>query len=131
MEDRSLLCNSQKLKIKCKLIKLSIIKFFERLLKVFKSAKSLKSLNNSQWKRQKPHYLNRLKLECAKLLLPSGTILHLQGIGQDDLRGVSIPYFFDSMNKHEPNQNRCTVYLSNNIQLTGAHKGIAYSHAAD
>lgn len=53
---------------------------------------------------------------------------YLQGIVQDDLRGVSIPYFFDSMNKHESNQNRCTVYLSNNIQLTGAHKGIVYSY---
>lgn len=88
---------------------------------MFKSVKSVKLLNNSHWKRQKPHYLSWLKLESTKLLSPLVTILHLPGIGQDDLRGVSIPYFFDSMNKHEPNQNRCTVYLSNNIQLTGAH----------
>lgn len=60
-----------------------------------------------------------------------GTILHLQDIGQDDLRGLSTPNFFDSMNKHEPNQNKYTVYLSNNIQLTGAHKGIDCSYAAD
>lgn len=70
-------------------------------------------------------------MECTKLLFPLGTILHLQGIGQDDLKGAAIPYFFDSINKHDPNQNSCTVYLSNNIQLTRAHKGIVYSYAAD
>lgn len=99
-----------------------------------KKLRPVKFLNNSHRKWQKPHYLNWLKLECTKhpaynILL--GTILHLQGIGQDDLRGLSIPNFFDSMNKHEPNQNRYTVYLSNNVQLTGTHKGIYCSYAAD
>jgi len=72
-------------------------------------------------------------MECTKHLAYNillETILHLQSIGQDDLR-VFPSHFFDSMNKHEPNQNRYNVYLSNSIQLTGAHKGIDCSSAAD